>query len=30
MLKEIDKYFDFQSTLKAEDIYELNSFFFSQ
>jgi len=30
MLKEIDKFFDFQSTLKAEDIYELNSFFFSQ
>jgi hypothetical protein len=30
MLKEIDKFFDFQSTLKTEDIYELNSFFFSQ
>jgi len=30
MLKEIDKFFDFQSNLKTEDIYELNSFFFSQ
>jgi hypothetical protein len=30
MLKEIDKFFDFQSSLKTEDIYELNSFFFSQ
>jgi hypothetical protein len=30
MLKEIDKFFDFQSSLKAEEIYELNSFFFSQ
>lgn len=30
MLKEIDRYFDFQSGLTANDIYELNSFFFSQ
>ncbi len=30
MLKEIDKFFDFESTLTTEDIYELNSFFFSQ
>jgi len=30
MLKEIDKFFDFQSNLKTEDIYELNTFFFSQ
>jgi hypothetical protein len=30
MLKEIDRYFDFQSRLNAADIYELNSFFFSQ
>lgn len=30
MLKEIDRYFDFQSKLTAGDIYELNSFFFSQ
>lgn len=30
MLKEIDRYFDFESTLSAADIYELNSFFFSQ
>jgi len=30
MLKEIDRYFDFESKLTAGDIYELNSFFFSQ
>ncbi|MBN2480743.1 MAG: hypothetical protein JXB19_03315 [Bacteroidales bacterium] len=30
MLREIDRYFDFESTLTANDIYELNSFFFSQ
>jgi len=30
MLKEIDRYFDFESRLTADDIYELNSFFFSQ
>jgi hypothetical protein len=30
MLKEIDRYFDFESTLTAGDIYELNSFFFAQ
>lgn len=30
MLKEIDRYFDFESTLTAPDIYELNSFFFAQ
>jgi len=30
MLKEIDKFFDFQSVLTTGDIYELNSFFFSQ
>ncbi len=30
MLKEIDRFFDFQSDLKTQDIYELNSFFFSQ
>lgn len=30
MLKEIDRYFDFESTLSVNDIYELNSFFFSQ
>jgi hypothetical protein len=30
MLREIDRYFDFESTLTAGDIYELNSFFFSQ
>jgi hypothetical protein len=30
MLKEIDRYFDFESKLSAGDIYELNSFFFSQ
>ncbi len=30
MLKAIDNYFDFDSTLTASDIYELNNFFFSQ
>jgi hypothetical protein len=30
MLKEIDRYFDFESKLTAGDIYELNSFFFAQ
>jgi len=30
MLKEIDRYFDFESSLTATDIYELNGFFFSQ
>jgi hypothetical protein len=30
MLKEIDRFFDFESKLTAGDIYELNSFFFSQ
>ena len=30
MLREIDRYFDFESSLSAADIYELNSFFFSQ
>jgi hypothetical protein len=30
MLKAIDNYFDFKSTLTASDIYELNNFFFSQ
>jgi len=30
MLKEIDRYFDFSSSLTASDIYELNNFFFSQ
>ena len=30
MLKEIDRFFDFESSLTAGDIYELNSFFFSQ
>jgi hypothetical protein len=30
MLKEIDRYFDFESKLTAGDIYELNTFFFSQ
>jgi len=30
MLKEIDRYFDFESKLNAADIYELNTFFFSQ
>jgi hypothetical protein len=30
MLKEIDRFFDYESKLTAGDIYELNSFFFSQ
>ncbi|HEX2396033.1 MAG TPA: hypothetical protein VHI78_11860 [Bacteroidales bacterium] len=30
MLKEIDRYFDFESNLTANEIYELNSFFFAQ
>jgi hypothetical protein len=30
MLKEIDRYFDFESKLSAGDIYELNSYFFAQ
>jgi hypothetical protein len=30
MLKEIDRYFDFESQLTAGDIYELNNFFFDQ
>ena len=30
MLKEIDRYFDFESKLTAPDIYELNDYFFSQ
>ena len=30
MLREIDRYFDFESQLTAGDIYELNTFFFSQ
>ena len=30
MLHEIDRYFDFESSLNADDIYELNNFFFSQ
>lgn len=30
MLQEIDRYFDFSSSLNASDIYELNNFFFSQ
>jgi hypothetical protein len=30
MLKEIDRFFDYQSKLTAGDIYELNSFFFTQ
>ena len=30
MLKAIDNFFDFNSTLTTEDIYELNDFFFSQ
>jgi len=30
MLKEIDRYFDFESSLTAGDIYELNSYFFAQ
>jgi len=30
MLREIDRYFDYESKLTSGDIYELNSFFFSQ
>ena len=30
MLQEIDRFFDFKSNLNSSDIYELNSFFFSQ
>jgi hypothetical protein len=30
MLKEIDRFFDFESKLTSGDIYELNSFFFDQ
>jgi len=30
LLKSIDKFFDFKSELKSEDIYELNNFFFAQ
>lgn len=30
VLKSIDKFFDFDSELKTDDIYELNQFFFSQ
>lgn len=30
MLDEIDKYFDFDTELDPDDIYELNDFFFSQ
>jgi hypothetical protein len=30
ILDEIDNYFDFESDLESEDIYELNNFFFSQ
>jgi hypothetical protein len=30
MLREIDRYFDFDSKLTAGDIYELNNFFFTQ
>lgn len=30
MLHEIDRFFNFESSLTADDIYELNSFFFSQ
>ncbi|HLO58088.1 MAG TPA: hypothetical protein VK179_05070 [Bacteroidales bacterium] len=30
MLREIDRYFDFDSKLTAGDIYELNNFFFQQ
>lgn len=30
LLKAIDDYFDDKTTLKSEDIYDLNSFFFSQ
>lgn len=30
IMKEIDNFFDFQSNLSSEDIYELNNFFFAQ
>lgn len=30
ILDEIDNFFDFESDLESEDIYELNNFFFSQ
>ena len=30
MLQEIDRFFDFKSSLNSSDIYELNDFFFSQ
>ena len=30
ILNEIDKYFDFDTKLTSDDIYELNNFFFSQ
>jgi hypothetical protein len=30
ILNEIDKFFDFDSNLTSDDIYELNNFFFSQ
>ncbi len=30
ILDEIDNYFDFESDLESDDIYELNNFFFSQ
>lgn len=30
MLQEIDRFFDFKSSLNSSDIYELNNFFFSQ
>lgn len=30
IMKEIDNFFDFQSNLTSEDIYELNNFFFAQ
>jgi hypothetical protein len=30
MLRAIDRFFDFESDLSTEDIYELNEFFFSQ
>ena len=30
ILDEIDNFFDFNSNLTSDDIYELNNFFFSQ
>lgn len=30
ILDEIDSFFDFDSELNSDDIYELNNFFFSQ